>query len=137
MPELDAYYILEGQITRKVSFLEWAQWCEQSGMERSLAQDEISEDVKVSTVFLGLDHSLLKDGHEPLIFETMVFGGKADGRLQRYSTYSQALAGHNEVVEEVMEIEGLDTKERAEIRRVMDERQEKADEDWIPRELDV
>jgi hypothetical protein len=57
--------------------------------------------------------------------------------MRRYSTYSQALAGHGEVVEEVMGLEELTSEQRAAIRRVMDERQEKADGDWIPEELDV
>jgi hypothetical protein len=137
MIDFGDHYILEGQTVRKASFIEWAQWMEQNGPSRTLAQDNITPDVLVSTVFLGLDHSLLKDGNEPMLFETLVFGGKADGQMRRYPTYSQALAGHVEVVEEVMELEELTSEQCTEIRRVMNERQEKADWDWIPKELDV
>jgi hypothetical protein len=137
MIDFGDHYILEGQTVRKASFFEWAQWLEQNGASRTLAQDHIKTDVLVSTVFLGLDHNLLKHGDAPLLFETLVFGGHSDGRMCRYSTYSRALAGHVEVVEEVMELEGLANEQRAEIRRGMAERQEKADWDWIPRVLDV
>lgn len=138
MIDFGDHYILEGQTVRKASFIEWAQWMEENGPSRTLAQDNIKTDVLVSTVFLGLDHNLLKkSGDEPLPFETLVFGGKADGQMRRYSTYSQALAGHGEVVEEIMELEELTSEQRAAIRQVMDERQEKADWDWIPQELDV
>lgn len=52
----------------------------------------------ISTVWLGLDHSLTLDGL-PIIFETMVFGGAMDQEdCWRYSTREQALAGHQEVV---------------------------------------
>lgn len=137
MIDFGDHYILEGQTVRKASFIEWAQWMEENGPSRTLAQDNITPDVLVSTVFLGLDHNLIKESDEPLLFETLVFGGQSDGRMRRYSTYGQALAGHVEVVEEVMELEELASEQRAEIRRVMGERQEKADWDWIPRELDV
>jgi hypothetical protein len=137
MIDFGDHYILEGQTVRKASFLEWAQWLEQNGPSRTLAQDAIAPDILVSTVFLGLDHNLLKESDEPLIFETLVFGGKADGKMRRYSIYSQALAGHGEVVEEVMELEELASEQCAEIRRVINERQDKADWDWIPQELDV
>src|SRR6185437_442758 len=50
-------------------------------------------DDRVSTIWLGLDHTL-GDG-SPLIFETMVFDGHWDSELQwRYSTEEQARAGH-------------------------------------------
>ena len=58
--------------------------------------DEV-DGVRVSTVWLGLDHRHGPFG-PPLIFETMVFGGSFDGECQRYPTKDLALAGHNEVV---------------------------------------
>ena len=55
----------------------------------------------VSTVFLGLDHNW--DDGPPHLFETMIFfhGGKrhyADIYQRRYSTWDEALAGHQLVV---------------------------------------
>ena len=58
------------------------------------------DDVTISTVFLGLDHST-DEGGEPMIFETMVFGGKHDGLCQRYSTPGQARTGHYELYETI------------------------------------
>ena len=47
---------------------------------------------RISTVFLGLDHSW-GDG-PPLLFETMIFGGKHDGYKTRCSTWAEALEMH-------------------------------------------
>jgi hypothetical protein len=55
-------------------------------------------DVYVSTVFLGMNHGF---GTEPLWFESMVFGGEMDDEQRRYSTWAEAVAGHNELVAEV------------------------------------
>lgn len=51
-----------------------------------------NEEVRTSTVFLALDHSL-GDG-EPVLFETMVFGGVNNGYQKRYTSYALAMAGH-------------------------------------------
>lgn len=75
--------------------LEWAAWLEDA--DTKVAKTQISEDVKVSTVFLGLDHAF--GGGPPMIFETMVFGGEHDELTRRYSTKDEALKGHAEVIE--------------------------------------
>jgi hypothetical protein len=54
-------------------------------------------DVRVSTVWLGIDHGFGREG-PPIIFETMVFGGDHDQDCDRYCTEEQALAGHRRVV---------------------------------------
>lgn len=69
------------------------------GPDRVVRQDELGE-VRVSTVFLGIDHNFWGHG-PPLIFETMVFGGPSDQYQQRYSTEAAALAGHDQVVSAV------------------------------------
>ena len=58
--------------------------------------------VRLSTVWLGLDHGY--DG-EPLIFETMQFGGEGDGNIERYSTLEEAQAGHDAWVKRIQESE--------------------------------
>lgn len=91
-------YILRGKEPVLVDdTLEWGRWME-SG-ERRVALDEISPEVKVSTVFLGLDHNF-GDG-PPVFFETMVFGGPLDGEGERYSTWQEAEAGHRAIVDRV------------------------------------
>lgn len=62
--------------------------------------DRIDDSVEVSTVWLGLNHAFMPGG-PPLIFETLIFGGRHDGELQRYSTESEALAGHLHAINEL------------------------------------
>lgn len=82
--------------------LEWAQWMETA--ERHVADTKVG-DVRVSTVFLGLDHSF---GGEPLLlFETMIFGGSLNDEMDRYTTWEQAEAGHRAWVERVQQAESV------------------------------
>ena len=62
----------------------------------------IVNDLFVSTVWLGLDHSF---GHgDPLIFETMVFNKSGQSTwVRRYSTEPEAKQGHKEKVKEIRE----------------------------------
>ena len=60
-----------------------------------VAKDVIGK-VRVSTVFLGLDHNL--DGGKPILFETMIFGGRHDGYQERYSTWEEAEKGHKKAL---------------------------------------
>lgn len=53
-------------------------------------------DARVSTVFLGADHSFM--GGPPLWFETMIFGGPHDEYTERYTTWEEAQAGHERIV---------------------------------------
>jgi hypothetical protein len=52
--------------------------------------------VEVSTVWLGLNHNWYPG--PPLIFETMIFGGRFDLEAHRYATEAQAREGHAEVL---------------------------------------
>lgn len=54
---------------------------------------EEKDEVRVSTIWLGLDHSFGLGG-PPLIFETMIFGGTRDGDQWRYESEEGALSGH-------------------------------------------
>lgn len=58
-------------------------------------------DYTVSTVWLGLDHR--HGPGDPLIFETMVFGGQFDQELTRYSTEEEAMRGHLDVLDRLRE----------------------------------
>jgi hypothetical protein len=60
-----------------------------------VARTQLDVEHYVSTVFLGLDNQWLADG-PPLLFETMVFP-ECDV-CERYSTWDQAVAGHDQVV---------------------------------------
>ena len=70
---------------------------------RVVALTRINDDVRVSTVFVGVDHD--RAGRLPILFETRVFGGKLDRAVQRYETAEQARRGHEEIVRQVKEKE--------------------------------
>ncbi len=62
-----------------------------------------SDEVIVSTVFMYIDHSFRDDPNAaPVLYETMVFGGKDDQYQQRYCTREQALIGHAETCRRVL-----------------------------------
>ena len=86
------FYVLRGCIpVEEPDRDKWARFMERAGARR-VAYTAAGE-VSVSTVFLGLDHNLSYQG-PPLLFETMVFGGPSDEAMCRYSTWSEAVAGH-------------------------------------------
>lgn len=76
-----------------VDLMTWAEAFEKS---RHIGLTDINDKCYVSTVFLGLDHNYF--GGEPILFETMIFGGPLDGEQWRYHTYDQAERGHSEAV---------------------------------------
>ena len=71
----------------------WAKWFESA--DRTVRRD-VENEIVVSTVFLGLDHSF--GGRPPLLFETMVFGGPLDGEMDRCSTWQQAEIMHDKML---------------------------------------
>jgi hypothetical protein len=96
------YYVAEaGGVVRPAGLMEWAEWFETSDTAafadggRVVARDELG-DCSVLTVFLGLDRNHF--GGEPILFETMVFGGEHDMLQRRYHTHAEALAGHAEFI---------------------------------------
>jgi hypothetical protein len=86
------------------------EWSALFADERHVGDDDIAG-VRVSTVWLGLDHSWGLSG-PPLIFETMVFGGKFDEWAWRYSTEREAREGHARIVAAVRAGEPLDALRR-------------------------
>ena len=92
-------YILDGKTPVLCDdLLTWAKWFETAN--RHVAKTEIG-DVRISTVFLGLDHSWV--GGPPLLFETLVFGGELDQEQERYSTWDEAEEGHKRMVKRARE----------------------------------
>lgn len=91
---MSKYYVLDGHEPIPVDSLEeWARFFE--GNARYV-DEQVIGDVRISTVFLGLDHAHF--GGEPLLFETMIFGGPHDQYQTRCSTWDQAVAQHAEAV---------------------------------------
>lgn len=94
------YYILEGKTpVEEPDVLKWASWMAEG--DRHVNYTELPNEVNVSTVFLGIDHSFLSD--RPILFETMIFGGEHDEFQERYSTWEQAEAGHQKAIELVFQ----------------------------------
>ncbi len=94
---MSKYYLNEDKTYRPAELMEWAEQFEH--MDRHVGNDMI-EGKHVSTVWLGLDHGFM--GGEPLVFETMVFSEhepRTDIYLDRYSTWDEAVAGHQKAIE--------------------------------------
>lgn len=74
---------------------------------RRVARTDITKDIWVSTVFLGLDHNLYGAG-DPVLWETMIFGGSEDMYQERATTQEEALEHHNVAV--ALAKKGLENK---------------------------
>lgn len=92
--------------------ISWAQWFETADL--TIAHDRLGC-VGVSTVFLGVDRSLSGD---PILWETMIFGGIFDGRQTRYHPRAEAIQAHREIVDLLRRFVG---KSRSHIRKIIRE----------------
>ena len=73
----------------------------EKGIHHRWRKQETVNDKFVSTVFLPVDHNTRPSG-KPLVFETMVFEDENIGieiYCERYSTYQEALEGHERAIE--------------------------------------
>jgi len=91
-------YILDdnGHPIREQNFDRWCEWIGRDE-NRIIWRTDLSDGVRVSTVFLGIDHHFISCG-PPILWETMIFGGSHDQYQERYSSSSAAFAGHNAAV---------------------------------------
>jgi hypothetical protein len=101
-PRLAVYYKLDGSTAHTVvscsSLYEWVEWFESA--DRVVRQEERAG-VRLSTVFLGIDHRFGDGPGPPLVFETMIFGGERDGDCWRYATWDEAESGHRKRAREL------------------------------------
>lgn len=89
-------YILDGhEPVREPDVIAWGRWFESADTH---VRDTARDDVRVSTVFLGLDHGF---GGRPELFETMLFVNGASEGCERYCTWDEAEAGHERWVTQV------------------------------------
>jgi hypothetical protein len=77
------------------NLITWGEFMETGN--RGVGYTQITSEIAVSTVFLGLDHRFFGKG-PPILFETLVFGGPLDGEGGRYSSYDDAETGHRMMV---------------------------------------
>ena len=97
------WYILdENNNPVKVDGLTAGQWMDDSA-NRQQRQVNFStfNNVSLSTVFLSLDHNHYGYG-EPILYESLWFGGPFDGHSSRYKTRDEALLGHQRMLEEYL-----------------------------------
>ena len=92
------YYRLDGHDPVPCTMMEWGRQGEDRGPPDPWRVDEtMVGHLRVSTVFLGLDHQWHPDG-PPLLFETMIFDGSEDEYQERCSTWDEAVQMHAEAV---------------------------------------
>jgi len=70
--------------------LQWGKWL--SDWKNKRVAETSKGQITVSTVFLGMDHNW--GSGPPILFETMIFGGKYDQEMWRYYTWEEAEEGH-------------------------------------------
>jgi hypothetical protein len=90
-------YVLDenGEPKLEPDILAWARWFEATP-QRVVAKTATGRG-DVSTVFLGLDHRYQGEG-PPVLWETMIFGGKHDQYQERYTSCAAAVEGHQRAV---------------------------------------
>lgn len=94
------YYLLDGKEPRQVdNLIEWAVMFQ--SQNRTVQVTKV-RDIIVSTIFLGIDYSFGEG--EPILFETMIFGGEHDQSQWRYSTWDEAKKGHFEAIKQIFEV---------------------------------
>jgi hypothetical protein len=81
--------------------------------QTSLEDPQTGKPVVVSTIFLGMDHGLPyimrpedRAAYLPLVFETMIFGGRHNEDRDKYPTEELARAGHKKAVELLLSTNG-------------------------------
>jgi len=97
----DKYMLIDHTPVACGDAMSWAQYMEDRYKQEQatgvdpwrVGSDMIDERCHVSTVFMGLDHRFFGDG-EPVLFETMIFGGPLDQEQYRYCTWAEAERGH-------------------------------------------
>lgn len=119
------WWILKDRIPVKATSAEFMEWS--SDIENKIVQQTVIGDYRVSTVFLGLDHSFNPMATAPLIFETMIFKEEGFGKRtltdilnevksspsedenefehyqERYFTWEEAEKGHHRACAQVLE----------------------------------
>jgi hypothetical protein len=97
------FYILEGKKPKQVeSLIEWAEWSSKNN--RQVKRTELPDGVIVSTIFIGQDTRISK-AFPPILFETMIRGGKHDMYIEKYSTWEEAEKGHEKAIRIVFDVE--------------------------------
>lgn len=103
------HYILDGHGLKPASLIEWTRWMEHA--DRRVCDTTI-DDVMVSTVFIGLDLGIGEG--PPIVFETMIFGGKFNEWQDRCATWDEAIKMHDRTVAMIRADSVIDATKRHE-----------------------
>jgi hypothetical protein len=117
------YYKLNSDhTTEETTMEEFALYCDGEADSYRVGLCKMGEDLRISTVFLGVNYAY-SPNEPPLLFETMVFGGEHDLFQERYRTWDEAVEGHARAIEmcggEIIQVEDKieeKTKDRIENR---------------------
>lgn len=94
----DKYILVDKEPVLEKDLLKWGQWLEDNNEQRRVAHTTLKYGIRISTVFLGIDHNLSGIG-QPILFETMVFDTKDEVLdAERYGTWEEAESGHKRIV---------------------------------------
>ncbi len=99
-PNLWFYYVDDNNVTRRTSKAET--WFKAGPLRKSVNfETQIGKGIRVSTVFIGLDFNISKP---PMLFETMIIGGKRHEETHRYDTITEAEIGHKQIIKSLVSI---------------------------------
>ncbi len=97
---MSTYFLNPDHTVRECTLEEWSSQHEDMRLNHTitLCFTELNNKA-ISTVWIGIDLNFL--GNKPLLFETMVFQGGTGGDIytDRYSTWDEALVGHQKAIE--------------------------------------
>ena len=104
---MTGYYVLDGENKAiPATAKEFSEFVSDP-FRKVVSRTELPGDVQISTVFLGLDHGWGRG--DPVLFETMIFGGEYDQHMWRYTSRDGAVVGHLAVLDALRA--GLDPNE--------------------------
>ena len=94
---MNPHYILDenGNPVPEPDLLTWAKWfgdLEKTRVASDMIGQTGGEQIHVSTIFLGIDHGF--GTSDPVLWETMIFGGYHDQYQERYTSREDAVVGH-------------------------------------------
>lgn len=96
--KLDNHYIWDRVSPPKLchDFIEWGESFQKNSRIVALDYFGVDDESRISTVFLGIDHSYWGGAVEPILFETMIFDvdDEYEGFQERYHSAAEALIGH-------------------------------------------
>lgn len=106
---MEYYMLVNGKIVGTDDVIEWGRWFE--NIENRIVEQTEIDGVRVSTIFLGIDHSFNFGKRKALLCETMVFGGDHDDYQERYATLGEAKQRHAAIVDAIRKGLPVESKE--------------------------